>query len=88
MKPGSVVVDLAAEAGGNIETTKPGQLYKYHDVTHIGYTDFPSRLASTSSQLYSNNITKMLLSFTGWLINIVNKSASCSCSICWDLGYQ
>ena len=36
MKPGSVVVDLAAEAGGNFETTRPGEIYKYHDVTHIG----------------------------------------------------
>lgn len=43
MKPGSVVVDLAAEAGGNIETTRPGQLYVNHGVTHIGYTDLPSR---------------------------------------------
>ena len=63
MKPGSVVVDLAAEAGGNIETTKPGQVYKYNDVTHIGYTDFPSRLPTQSSTLYSNNISKLLLSF-------------------------
>ncbi|VDK49735.1 unnamed protein product, partial [Cylicostephanus goldi] len=43
MKPGSVVVDLAAEAGGNIETTKPGQCYINHGVTHIGYVDLPSR---------------------------------------------
>jgi len=64
MKSGSVVVDLAAEAGGNIETTKPGELYKYHDVTHIGYTDLPSRLPTQSSTLYSNNISKMLLSFS------------------------
>lgn len=62
MKPGSVVVDLAAEAGGNIETTKPGEIYSYKDVTHIGYTDMPSRLPSTSSTLYSNNISKLLLS--------------------------
>ena len=63
MKPGSVVVDLAAEAGGNIETTRPGELYKYNDVTHIGYTDLPSRLPTQSSTLYSNNISKLLLSF-------------------------
>ena len=44
MKPGSVVVDLAAEAGGNIETIKPGEIYSYNDVVHIGLTDFPSRL--------------------------------------------
>ena len=44
MKPGSVVVDLAAEAGGNIETTVPGEVSVYNGVTHIGLTDLPSRL--------------------------------------------
>lgn len=63
MKPGSVIVDLASEAGGNCETTKPGELYRYHDVTHIGYTDLPSRLPTQASTLYSNNISKLLLSF-------------------------
>ncbi|OJK04946.1 hypothetical protein ASPACDRAFT_109952 [Aspergillus aculeatus ATCC 16872] len=62
MKPGSVIVDLAAEAGGNCEATVPGQLTKYKDVTIIGYTDLPSRLPTQSSTLYSNNITKFLLS--------------------------
>lgn len=62
MKPGSVVVDLAAEAGGNIETTKPGEVYTYNDVVHIGYTDLPSRLPTQSSSLYANNISKLLLS--------------------------
>jgi NAD(P) transhydrogenase len=62
MKPGSVVVDLAAEAGGNIETTRPGEKYIYKDVVHIGYTDLPSRLAAQSSSLYANNISKFLLS--------------------------
>jgi len=62
MKDGSVVVDLASEAGGNFETTKPGELYKYKGVTHIGYTDFPSRLPTQSSTLYANNLTKYLLS--------------------------
>ncbi|KAM8876951.1 NAD(P) transhydrogenase, mitochondrial isoform 2-T3 [Synchiropus picturatus] len=60
MKDGSVVVDLAAEAGGNIETTKPGDLYVYNGVTHIGYTDLPSRMATQASTLYSNNILKLL----------------------------
>lgn len=63
MKPGSVVVDLAAEAGGNIETIKPGELYVHNGVTHIGYTDLPSRLPTQSSTLYANNISKLLLSF-------------------------
>lgn len=62
MKAGSVVVDLAAEAGGNFETTKPGELYQYKGVTHIGYTDLPSRLPTQSSTLYANNISKYLLS--------------------------
>jgi len=62
MKPGSVIVDLAAEAGGNCEKTEPGKLITYKDVKIIGYTDLPSRLPTQSSTLYSNNITKFLLS--------------------------
>ncbi|VVC32615.1 DHS-like NAD/FAD-binding domain,NAD(P) transhydrogenase, alpha subunit, C-terminal,NADP [Cinara cedri] len=62
MKSGSVVVDLAAEAGGNIETTRVGEIYTYNDVVHIGITDLPSKLPSQSSSLYSNNISKFLLS--------------------------
>ncbi|CAH1995823.1 unnamed protein product [Acanthoscelides obtectus] len=62
MKPGSVVVDLAAESGGNIETTRPNEVYVYHDVTHVGLTDLPSRLPTQSSNLYANNISKFLLS--------------------------
>ncbi|KAL4423593.1 hypothetical protein ABPG77_004633 [Micractinium sp. CCAP 211/92] len=68
MKPGSVTVDLAAENGGNIETTVPGQVVQHGGVTCIGYTDMPSRLATQASNLYSNNISKFLLSmgpFTG-----------------------
>ncbi|EYC00527.1 hypothetical protein Y032_0115g517 [Ancylostoma ceylanicum] len=61
MRPGSVVVDLAAEAGGNIETTRAGQCYTKHGVIHIGYVDLPSRLATQSSTLYANNISKLLL---------------------------
>ncbi|XP_053535280.1 NAD(P) transhydrogenase, mitochondrial [Ictalurus punctatus] len=60
MKEGSVVVDLAAEAGGNIETTKPGELHIHKGVTHIGYTDLPSLMATQSSSLYSNNVLKLL----------------------------
>jgi H+-translocating NAD(P) transhydrogenase len=63
MKPGSVTVDLAAEAGGNIETTIPGSVWvSPSGVTCIGYMDLPSRLPTQSSTLYSNNITKFLLS--------------------------
>ncbi|KKF93846.1 NAD(P) transhydrogenase mitochondrial [Ceratocystis platani] len=62
MRPGSVIVDLAAEAGGNCEATVAGSLSVYNDVKIIGYTDLPSRLPTQSSTLYSNNITKLLLS--------------------------
>lgn len=64
MKPGSIVVDLAAEAGGNCEATVKNQLSMYKEVKVIGYTDLPSRLPTQSSTLYSNNITKFLLSMT------------------------
>ncbi|XP_047678067.1 NAD(P) transhydrogenase, mitochondrial-like [Tachysurus fulvidraco] len=60
MKDGSVVVDLAAETGGNIETTKPGELHIHKGVTHMGYTDLPSLMATQSSSLYSNNVLKLL----------------------------
>ncbi|XP_077089051.1 NAD(P) transhydrogenase, mitochondrial [Siphateles boraxobius] len=60
MKDGSVVVDLAAEAGGNIETTVPGELSVHKGVIHVGYTDIPSRLPTQASTLYSNNIIKLL----------------------------
>uniref|UniRef100_A0A7S3DSQ9 proton-translocating NAD(P)(+) transhydrogenase n=1 Tax=Entomoneis paludosa TaxID=265537 RepID=A0A7S3DSQ9_9STRA len=63
MKRGSVTVDLAAENGGNIETTvKDQKIVTDNGVTCLGYTDLPSRLSSTSSSLYSNNISKFLLS--------------------------
>ena len=64
MKPGSVIVDLAAENGGNCELTTPGQKVVEHDVTIIGYTDLPSRLPTQSSNLYSNNIVNLLTDMT------------------------
>ena len=60
MKPGSVIVDLAAEAGGNCEYTKSGELVEHNGVKICGYTDFPSRLAGQSSSLYANNISKFM----------------------------
>ena len=63
MKSGSVTVDLAAETGGNIETTvKDQKIITSNGVTCLGYTDLPSRLPTTSSSLYANNISKFLLS--------------------------
>jgi NAD(P) transhydrogenase subunit alpha len=59
MKPGSVIVDLAAEQGGNCELTEPGQVVVKHGVTIIGYTDLPSRLATQSSTLYATNLFRL-----------------------------
>ncbi|MGI9213164.1 MAG: Re/Si-specific NAD(P)(+) transhydrogenase subunit alpha [Methylococcaceae bacterium] len=60
MKPGSVIVDLAAEQGGNCELCVPGEVVVRHGVTIIGYTDLPSRLAKQSSTLYANNLLRLL----------------------------
>jgi NAD(P) transhydrogenase subunit alpha len=60
MQPGSVVVDLAAEQGGNCALTEPGEVVVKHGVTLIGYTDLPSRLAAQSSQLYGTNLRHLL----------------------------
>jgi len=59
MKPGSVIVDLAAEQGGNCELTEPGQAVVRHGVTIVGYTDLVSRLAKQSSTLYSTNLFRL-----------------------------
>ena len=59
MKPGSVIVDMAAEQGGNCELTVPGEAVVRHGVTIVGYTDLPSRLAKQSSTLYSNNLLRL-----------------------------
>jgi NAD(P) transhydrogenase subunit alpha len=59
MKPGSVIVDMAAEQGGNCELTEPGQAVVKHGVTILGYTDLVSRLAKQSSTLYSNNLLRL-----------------------------
>ncbi|MFN6963161.1 MAG: Re/Si-specific NAD(P)(+) transhydrogenase subunit alpha [Pyrinomonadaceae bacterium] len=60
MKPGSVIVDLAAEQGGNCVLTEPGRVVKHKGVTIIGYTDLPSRMASMSSQLYGATLTALI----------------------------
>jgi NAD(P) transhydrogenase subunit alpha len=59
MKPGSVIVDLAAEQGGNCELTEPGQAVVKHGVTIVGYTDLPSRLSRQSSTLYATNLFRL-----------------------------
>ena len=60
MKVGSVIVDLAAEQGGNCELTRPGEAALIDGITVIGYTDFPSRMAAQSSLLYGNTVTHLL----------------------------
>ena len=64
MKPGSVIVDLAARQGGNCELTKPGEKTVVHDVTILGYEDLPGRLPTQSSNLYANNIVNLLTDMT------------------------
>jgi NAD(P) transhydrogenase subunit alpha len=60
MRPGSVIVDLAAEQGGNCELTQPGEAAVRHGVTIVGYTDLPSRLARQSSTLYATNLLRLM----------------------------
>jgi NAD(P) transhydrogenase subunit alpha len=64
MKPGSVIVDLAAQQGGNCELTRPDEKVSAYDVSIIGYTDLPSRLPTQSSNLYANNIANLLTDMT------------------------
>jgi H+-translocating NAD(P) transhydrogenase len=63
MKPGSVCVDLAAANGGNVASTKADEVITTpNGVTIVGYTDLPSRLPTTASNLFANNVAKFLLS--------------------------
>ena len=65
MKPGSVVIDLAAERGGNCDLTVPDKkVVSDNGVTVVGYTDFPSRMAAQASTLYATNIRHMLADLT------------------------
>ena len=64
MKPGSVIVDLAAEQGGNCEYTEPGDVIRVNDVSIIGYIDLPSRMAAQSSQLYATNVRHLITDLT------------------------
>ena len=62
MPPGSVTIDLASEAGGNVETTVRDKVVQVGNVTCVGYANFPSRLSTTASTLFSGNVTKFVLS--------------------------
>ena len=65
MKNGSVIVDLAAENGGNCALTEPGGVVERYGVHILGYTDLPSRLAPTASLLFGNNLTHLLADLGG-----------------------
>ena len=56
MKGGSIIVDLAAEAGGNCKLTKLNEVIIEHDVKIMGYSDFPSKLSQDASNLYAKNL--------------------------------
>ena len=73
MKRGSVIVDLAAERGGNCElTVKDEKIVTPNGVTVVGYTDFPSRMGAQASTLYSNNIRHMLSDLTPGKDGVIN----------------
>ena len=76
MAPGSVIVDLAAERGGNVELTVPGKVIEHNGVTIIGYTNVQGRIPTTASQLYARN----LLAFVTTLIDAKEKALA----INWD----
>ena len=63
MRPGSVIVDLAVEQGGNVEGVVPGQVVERHGVRIVGYTNVPSRIATDASALYARNVYNFLSAF-------------------------
>jgi len=88
MKDGSVVVDLAAEQGGNCELTVPGEVIVHNGVTIIGYTDMASRLAAQSSQLYASNLRHLLTDMTpekdGQIVVDMEDEAIRGATVCKD----
>jgi NAD(P) transhydrogenase subunit alpha len=72
MKEGSVIVDLAAEMGGNCKLTEVDKVVVKHGVTIIGYSDLPSRLATQSSQLYATNLRHLLSDLTPEKNGVIN----------------
>jgi NAD(P) transhydrogenase subunit alpha len=76
MKPGSVLVDLAVERGGNVEGVKPGEVAVVNGVKIVGYTNVPGRLAASASALYAKN----LLTFVETLIDKNEKKLAVN----WD----
>jgi NAD(P) transhydrogenase subunit alpha len=76
MKPGSVVVDLAVERGGNCELAKPGEVVDHNGVKIVGHLNVPGRLAATASSLYAKN----LYAFVETLVNKDTKALAVN----WD----
>ncbi|WP_085878545.1 Re/Si-specific NAD(P)(+) transhydrogenase subunit alpha [Roseisalinus antarcticus] len=75
MKPGSVVIDLAAERGGNCElTVMDEKIVSENGVTIVGYTDFPSRMSTQSSTLYATNIRHMMTDLTPDKDGVINQN--------------
>jgi NAD(P) transhydrogenase subunit alpha len=60
MRPGSVIVDLAADTGGNCEVTSPGHEIAHTGVTIVGFTNVPSLMPADASRLYSRNVAALL----------------------------
>ena len=60
MRPGSVIIDLAAEAGGNADLTRPDEEITHNGVTIIGPTNLPSSMPYHASQLYARNVTALV----------------------------
>ena len=88
MKDGSVIVDLAAEEGGNCELSEPGKVIEHNGVTIIGYTDMASRLAAQSSQLYASNLRHLLTDMTpekdGQIVVDMEDEAIRGATVCKD----
>ena len=76
MKPGSVIIDLAVEQGGNCELSKPGEVVDVGGVKVVGHMNVPSRLATDASQLYARNIVNFLA--------LVIDKAGKSVKVNWD----
>ena len=76
MKPGSVIVDMAVEQGGNVEPSKAGEVITKHGVTIIGHKNIPGRLATDASNLYSKNLLN--------LVTLLVDAGSKALKIDWD----
>ncbi len=84
LKPGSVVVDLAAAQGGNCELSEPDVVVDYHGVKIIGYTDLTSRMATSASQFFSANVTNLLNECGGaeeWNLDMENEVLRGACVV-------